>query len=91
MIAQRYGALPVVRETGGLVDTVAPYNRYTGEGTGFAFSTFNAHDMMDALGLALSVFRDKPVLRRLRRNAMLMDNSFLKSGEQYKALYKSLL
>ena len=91
LIAQRYGTLPIVRETGGLVDTVAPYNIYTGEGTGFAFSTFNAHDMMAAVRLALSVYRDKTVLRRLRKNAMLADNSFLRSAEQYKELYKSML
>ena len=91
MIAQRYGTLPIVRETGGLVDTVAPYNIFTGEGTGFAFSTFNAHDMMAAVKLALSVYRNKPVLRRLRKNAMLSDNGFLKSAGQYKALYKSML
>ncbi|MCL1847284.1 MAG: glycogen synthase GlgA [Coriobacteriia bacterium] len=91
MIAQRYGTLPIVRETGGLVDTVAPYNRYTKEGTGFSFSTFNAHDMMDAVRLALSVYRDKPTLRKLRRNAMQVDNSFLRSAEQYMALYESML
>ena len=91
MIAQRYGALPIVRETGGLVDTVAPYNMFTKEGTGFAFSTFNAHDMMAAVRLALSVYREKPVLRKLRRNAMLLGNSFAKSAEQYRSLYKSML
>ena len=91
MIAQRYGTLPIVRETGGLVDTVSPFNIFTKEGTGFAFSTFNAHDMMAAVKLALSVYADKPVLRKLRKNAMLIDNGFLKSAGQYKALYKSML
>ena len=91
MIAQRYGTLPIVRETGGLVDTIEPYNIFTGKGTGFSFSTFNAHDMMAAVKLALSVYRDKPVFRRLRKSAMLLDNSFLKSAGQYKALYKSML
>jgi len=91
MIAQRYGTLPIVRETGGLVDTVVPYNMYTKEGTGFSFSTFNAHDMMAAVKLALSVYRDKPTLRKLRRNAMQLDNSFLKSAQEYLALYKSML
>jgi len=91
MIAQRYGTLPIVRETGGLVDTVAPYNIYTGEGTGFAFTTFNAHDMMAAVHLALSTYKNKPILRKLRKNAMLAQNGFLKSAEQYKALYKSML
>jgi starch synthase len=91
MIAQRYGTLPIVRETGGLVDTVAPYNVFTGEGTGFAFSTFNAHDMMAGIRLALSVYENKPILRKLRKNAMMLDNGFLKSAEQYKALYESML
>jgi starch synthase len=91
MIAQRYGTLPIVRETGGLVDTVVPYNVYTGEGTGFAFSTFNAHDMLEAAKKALAVYRNKPVLRKLRKNAMLTDNGFLKSAGQYEALYKSMM
>ncbi|MDR3305357.1 MAG: glycogen synthase [Clostridiales Family XIII bacterium] len=90
MIAQRYGTLPIVRKTGGLVDTVEPYNKFTGEGTGFSFGTFNAHDMMAAVRLALSVYRDKAALRKLRKNAMLSDNSFKRSAEQYKALYKSM-
>ena len=91
MMAQRYGTLPIVRETGGLIDTVSPYNTYTGEGTGFAFYTYNAHDMMSAVKLALSVYRDKPVLRSLRKNAMLARNGFNKSAEQYKSLYESML
>jgi len=80
-----------VRETGGLVDTVAPYNRYTGDGTGFGFATFNAHDMMNAVRLALSVYKDKPTFRNLRRNAMALDRSFEKSARQYLALYRSML
>ena len=91
MIAQRYGTLPIVRETGGLADTVAPYNMYTKDGTGFGFSTFNAHDMMGATRLALSVYADKKVLRKLRKNAMLTDNDFLKSAAQYKELYEEII
>ena len=91
MIAQRYGTLPIVRETGGLINTVAPYNVLTGEGTGFSFSNFNAHDMMAAVKLALSAYKSKSILRRLRKSAMLTDNSFTKSAEYYKALYKSML
>jgi starch synthase len=91
MIAQRYGTLPIVRETGGLVDTVAPYNRFTGEGTGFGFATFNAHDMMAAVRLALAVYQDKATMRKLRRNAMGLDNSFEKSAEQYRALFRSMV
>jgi starch synthase len=90
MIAQRYGALPIVRETGGLVDTVSPYNQYTKTGDGFSFGPFNAHDMLHIIKLALSVYRNKPVLRQLKKNAMLKDNSFLVSAEQYMALYDTL-
>lgn len=91
MIAQRYGTLPIVRETGGLADTVSPYNQYTKEGDGFSFGAFNAHDMLEITRLALSVYRDKPMLRRLKKNAMLKDNRFLRSAGQYKALYEALL
>jgi starch synthase len=90
MIAQRYGTLPIVRETGGLVDTVSPYNQYTKSGDGFSFGPFNAHDMLHIIRLALSVYRDKPMLRRLRRNAMSRDNSFLTSAGKYKELYEGL-
>lgn len=90
MIAQRYGTLPIVRETGGLADTVAPYNRYTKTGDGFAFSAFNAHDMLHVIRLALAVYRDKSMLRRLKKNAMLKDNSFSGSAKQYKTLYESI-
>lgn len=91
LIAQRYGTLPIVRETGGLIDTVAPYNKFTGEGTGFSFSTFNAHDMMSAVKQALLVYADKPALRKLRKRAMSLNNSFMKSAEQYRALYRSMV
>ncbi|MDR3225420.1 MAG: glycogen synthase GlgA [Clostridiales Family XIII bacterium] len=90
MIAQRYGTLPIVRETGGLADTVSPYNQYTKSGDGFSFSPFNAHDMLHSIRLALSVYRDKPMLRRLRQNAMQKDNSFLASAGKYKELYGTL-
>ncbi|MDR0852595.1 MAG: glycogen synthase GlgA [Clostridiales Family XIII bacterium] len=90
MIAQRYGTLPIVRETGGLVDTVVPYNRFTKEGDGFSFGAFNAHDMQHVIRLALEVFRDKPTLNRLKKNAMLKDNSFMGSAKQYLDLYEEI-
>jgi starch synthase len=90
MIAQRYGTLPIVRETGGLTDTVAPYNRYTKTGDGFSFGAFNAHDMLHVIRLALATYRDKPMLRRLKKNAMLKDNSFFQSAKQYEELYRSV-
>lgn len=89
-IAQRYGTLPIVRETGGLIDTVLPYNQYTKEGDGFSFTRFNAHDMLTVIRLALSVYRNKPVLRALKKSAMLKDNSFLKSAERYLQLYEQI-
>jgi starch synthase len=90
MIAQRYGTLPIVRETGGLADTVSPYNQYTRSGDGFSFGPFNAHDMLHIIKLALSVYRDKPMLRRLRQNAMRRDNSFVASANKYRELYDAL-
>ncbi|MDR0519685.1 MAG: glycosyltransferase, partial [Clostridiales Family XIII bacterium] len=91
MIAQSYGTLPIVRETGGLADTVSPYNQYTKTGDGFSFAPFNAHDMLHTIRLALSVYHDKPMFRKLRQNAMARDNSFAASAEEYKKLYKKLL
>jgi starch synthase len=91
MIAQRYGTLPIVRETGGLVDTVRPYGSVYDDSTGFAFGSFNAHDMMNAVRTALSVYRDKKTLRKLRRNAMLLDNSFDVSAAAYLELYERLI
>jgi len=73
MIAMRYGALPIVRETGGLKDTVAPYNRFTGEGDGFSFTRYDAGDMADAVRRALEAYGDKKALAGLRKNAMARD------------------
>ena len=91
MIAQRYGALPIVRETGGLADTVTSWNEFNREGNGFSFWAYNAHDMMHAIRYALSVYRDKPALRQLRKNAMLLDNSFLASAKKYMELYSEVI
>ncbi|MDL2237743.1 glycogen synthase GlgA [Christensenellaceae bacterium OttesenSCG-928-K19] len=90
MIAQSYGTLPIVRETGGLVDTVQPYNIYTQEGNGFSFNNYNAHDMLNVIWFALNAYKDKGAMLRLIKNAMKTDNSFLKSAKEYKALYESL-
>ncbi len=90
MIAQRYGTLPIVRETGGLKDTVVPYNIYTQEGTGFSFANYNAHDMLNAIWFALTVYQDKGNLAKLMASAMAVDNSFDKSAREYIALYQML-
>ena len=55
----RYGTVPIVRETGGLKDTVQPYNEYEGTGTGFSFANYNAHEMMDTIRYAYSVYKEK--------------------------------
>ncbi len=91
MIAMRYGTLPIVRETGGLRDSVIPYNKYTGEGTGFSFTEFNAHRMKDAIMLALDCYRKPEVMNSLVRQAMEADLSFSKSSEEYARLYLWML
>lgn len=91
MIAMRYGTLPIVRETGGLKDSVAPYNRFTGEGTGFSFAGFNAHEMKDAIMLALDCYGKPEVMRSLVRQAMEADFSFDRSSEEYAELYLWML
>lgn len=91
MIAMRYGTLPIVRETGGLKDSVAPYNKFTGEGTGFSFAGFNAHEMKDAIMLALDCYGKPEVMHSLVRQAMEADFSFDRSSEKYAELYLWML
>jgi len=90
MIALRYGSLPIVRSTGGLQDTVWPYNEYTGEGNGFSFDHFNAHDMLHTVRYALSIYRQKDRLNAIRKRAMEQDWSFRKSALAYARLYVEL-
>ena len=92
MIAMRYGALPIVRETGGLRDSVVPYNQYTGEGTGFTFANYNAHEMKATVEMAVNVYRNQPdAWAKLMRNAMSEDFSFARSAEDYARLYIDML
>lgn len=91
MIAMRYGTLPIVRETGGLKDTVAPYNQFTGEGTGFSFTHFNGDEMGDAVFRAARLFwDDRAAFDKLVGNAMAADFSWTRSAEAYLALYHNL-
>ncbi len=90
MIAQAYGALPIVRETGGLVDSVIPYNEFTKEGPGFSFANYNAHDMLNVIKMALDVYKDKNEMKALITNAMSQDNSFKKPAGEYRKLYDEL-
>ena len=87
MIAMRYGSLPIVREIGGLRDTVTPYNRFTGEGNGFSFANFDAWEMRDALRLALSCYKDAEVMRGLVSRAMKADFGFENSAKEYARHY----
>lgn len=91
MIAMRYGTLPIVRETGGLKDSVKPYNKYTGEGTGFSFTNFNAHEMKEVMLLAMDCYRDPEIMNSLIRQAMEADFSFKRSSEEYARLYLWML
>lgn len=92
MIAMRYGSLPVVRETGGLNDTVKAYNMYTKEGNGFTFKNYNAHEMLFTLQKAVGLYYDnKDDFNKLIKSAMNEDFSWNKSGEEYIRLYQSIL
>ena len=91
MIAMRYGTLPIVRETGGLKDTVIPYNCYTGKGTGFSFAHFNGDEMADAVFRAARLFwDDRAAFNGLVENAMRADFSWKRSAEAYIAVYHNL-
>lgn len=88
IIAMRYGTLPIVRETGGLKDTVIPYNEFTGEGTGFSFSNFNGDEMGDAVFRAARLFWDnRDAWNQLVTQAMSRDFSWTRSADKYLDLY----
>ena len=88
IIAMRYGTLPIVRETGGLKDTVIPYNEFTGEGTGFSFSNFNGDEMGDAVFRAARLFWDnREAWDQLVTQAMSQDFSWTRSADKYLDLY----
>ena len=89
MVALRYGTIPIVRQTGGLKDTVTDSG--AGEGNGFTFASYNAHDMDHAVWRALEGYRDKAGWEMLVRRAMACDNSWNKSANEYIRLYKELL
>ena len=91
MISMRYGTIPIVRETGGLKDTVVPYNGVTKQGTGFTFYSYNAHDMLYAIERAVGLYYDyKDDWKQLVQNAMSQDFSWNNICKQYIALYENL-
>lgn len=92
MIAMRYGTVPVVRETGGLKDTVTPYNKFEGTGRGFTFSDINAHDMVWVLREAVDLyFNNKKAWRGIQKEDMTADFSWNSSARQYLEIYQRIL
>jgi len=91
LMSLRYGTIPIVRETGGLRDTVLSYNEYTQEGNGFSFLNYNAHDMLNVIRRALSYYRDhKDVIKLLQTRGMGGDYSWTHSAKEYVKLYSRL-
>ena len=91
LISMRYGTLPLVRETGGLKDTVIPYNEYTGEGTGFSFANYNADEMLNVIYYAMDVYYNRrDAWNKLIDNAMSMDYSWNVSADKYIKMYSDL-
>ena len=90
MVALRYGTLPLVRETGGLADTVKARDPATGDGNGFTFANYNAHDMLYTLQAAVALYRDREAWEALVKRGMAADFSWAASASRYAALYKSL-
>jgi len=92
MIAMKYGTLPIVRETGGLKDTVTPYNKFTGAGVGFAFKNYDAHEFTDAINQAIDIYQyDKETWNSLIHQAMHVNHSLTKMAKQYEELYHKIL
>jgi starch synthase len=87
LIAMRYGCIPVVRETGGLRDTVLPYNEHTVEGNGFSFTNYNAHDMLYTIRRAVTFYNKPEIWSGIVATAMNADYSWRKSAQQYSNLY----
>jgi starch synthase len=83
----QYGCAPIVRETGGLNDTVQSYNEETQAGEGFSFTNYNAHDMLHTIERALTLFEDKKHWNKIVKNAMKRDSSWLQSAKEYAKLY----
>ncbi len=92
LIALRYGTVPIVRETGGLKDTVEPYNIYEDEGTGFSFTNYNAHDMLNVINYAKHIyFEERDRWNGIVLRGMEKDFSWKNSAEEYAKLYRQLI
>ena len=92
LIALRYGTLPIARETGGLRDTVLAYNKYTGDGNGFTFLNYNAHDMLYVIEQAVRMYKENRItFKRLATRAMQGQYGWDRSAQAYLELYKKAL
>lgn len=92
LMSLRYGTVPIVRETGGLKDTVEPYNEFEKTGTGFSFANYNAHEMLATIRYAEKIYYDKKrEWNRIVERAMQQDFSWSQSAKQYEALYDELV
>ena len=91
IIALRYGAIPIVRETGGLKDTILSYNKYNKEGNGFSFVDFNSNELLSTIEYALEVFQDKTSWNSIILNAMNSNNSLEKCASKYIKLYEKVI
>jgi starch synthase len=91
LIAMKYGAIPIVRETGGLNDTVKAWNEFTGEGNGFSFRNFNAHEMLATIQRAICFYHDSDTWESIVKQAMEMDYSWVQSAFRYNQLYAELI
>ncbi|MFH5882493.1 glycogen synthase GlgA [Liberiplasma polymorphum] len=91
LISMRYGTLPIVRETGGLKDSVLPFNKYTHDGTGFSFTNYNAHEMLEVIEIAIKVYKDQKTYKKLVKRVMNEDFSWQKSAATYVKLYEKVL
>ena len=91
-MALRYGAVPIVRETGGLKDTVIPYNEYDNSGTGFSFANYNAHEMLNAIRYAKYIFQhNKRRWNQIVQRGMEADFSWNVSARKYEDVYRKLM
>lgn len=91
MISSRYGTVPVVRETGGLFDTIKPYNKFDGSGNGFTFTNYNAHDMMNVIKNAIELYHDEEKWKTLVRKVMTVDFSWNASAAKYIEIYNKIM
>ena len=92
LMSMRYGTLPIVRETGGLKDTVEPYNEYEHTGTGFSFANYNAHEMLNTIRYALKIYYDeKKEWDAMVKRAMKQDFSWERSAKEYERLYEKII